>query len=159
MGRSRRPRHLARGSGCFRRIPANEVPSSFGSSRQCTPRKSEDATGCSRTQLCRAPDAPQRCAGANALQPRRTGRSARTITITQHSGETHMLRTPIILSALVSVISLGHSVISAQAAGSPNIIQAGALTWAPAGTRCASGRSNRDALWQSFEKRSVCGAF
>ena len=43
-----------------------------------------------------------------------------------------MLRTPIILSALVSVISLGHSVISAQAAGSPNIIQADALTWAPA---------------------------
>ena len=35
-----------------------------------------------------------------------------------------MLRTAIILSAFVSVISFGHSVISAQAAGSPNIIQA-----------------------------------
>ena len=43
-----------------------------------------------------------------------------------------MLRTAIILSAFVSVISFGHSVISAQAAGSPNIIQVDALTWAPA---------------------------
>jgi len=43
-----------------------------------------------------------------------------------------MLPIAIILSAFVSVISLGHSVISAQAAGSPNIIQADALTWAPA---------------------------
>jgi hypothetical protein len=43
-----------------------------------------------------------------------------------------MLRTAIILSAFVSAISFGHSVISAQAAGSPNIIQADALTWAPA---------------------------
>ena len=43
-----------------------------------------------------------------------------------------MQRTAIILSAFVSVISLNHTVISAQAAGSPSIIQADALAWAPA---------------------------
>ncbi len=43
-----------------------------------------------------------------------------------------MRRTAIIFSVLVSVFSIGHEVNSAQAAGSPNIIQADALTWAPA---------------------------
>jgi quercetin dioxygenase-like cupin family protein len=36
------------------------------------------------------------------------------------------------LSAFVSVISIGHTATSVQAAGSHSIIQADALTWAPA---------------------------
>ncbi len=43
-----------------------------------------------------------------------------------------MRQTAIIFSVLVSVFSIGHVVNSAQAAGSPNIMQADALTWAPA---------------------------
>ncbi len=43
-----------------------------------------------------------------------------------------MRRTAIILSAFVSVISLAHATISAEAAGTPNIIQADTLTWVPA---------------------------
>jgi quercetin dioxygenase-like cupin family protein len=47
-------------------------------------------------------------------------------------GGTPMRRTATILSVFVLVISFSHTVVSAQAAGSPNIIQADALTWAPA---------------------------
>ncbi len=47
-------------------------------------------------------------------------------------GETHMRQMTIILSAFISVISLSHTVISAEATESPSIIQADALTWGPA---------------------------